>query len=553
MKRAGFGMSWILLLAIGCTSLPPLDPFELPEGKEVKDAVQAPDPARLGVAMAYAVEEWANSKEDFGHAVRLGLDGKKLRANFAKDLGRLGLFKGVVEIGEASIQEDENAYLREARRKGLDLLLVLKPTQNRVAYKGHNAMYVPNLILWVLFWFPSWWIADEVFASEMTFEGSLIRVADGQEIHRGSWKSQFECALDDFKRNWRFWGILRIPGALDTGDYEDVGQILGPHALNQAKIKIMKDLTGFVTTTLPSVRRRTPRVPVKPKPENGGTPPKPTERVTPTRRALVIGAGAFRDAAIPTVRYAKQDAENVAGYLKTRGGFKAQDVQLLTGPGATLARVREAVKTFAKAPGHDGDVRILYFAGRGLAQPGGSGTQLSLALHDTRHAGRTQGAFPLADLWNSLSLCKGKVRVILDTSFSGSGSPRGLGNPGTGTQEALTRMFASKKGWAFLYSAGEGGGALELEELSGGIFTHFLVKGLDLTDKENADQNKDGSVTFNEIQQFFAHNITSTVDLLGESQVPFIGTRQAGGKVIPYGRFLILPGFFPHPSPFSVR
>jgi hypothetical protein len=268
MKRT-FAVAVLAALAAGCASLPPLDLFELPDGKEVKASVTEADPAKLGVALAYPLEDWANCKEDFGHAVRLRLDGHRVRSDFAGDLGKLGLFEAVEEVGDQSIHEDNALYLEEARRKGLDLLLVLTPTQNRVSYKGHGSMYVPSLVLWVLFWFPSWWVADEVFTSEVQFEGTLLRVKDGRPVHQGDWKGSFETALDDFQRNWRMWGILRVPGALDTGDYEDVGEILSPHAFNRTKLDLMKDLSDFVKTRWPSLRSAAVRPPVveKPKPE----------------------------------------------------------------------------------------------------------------------------------------------------------------------------------------------------------------------------------------------------------------------------------------------
>ncbi|MHC4780432.1 MAG: hypothetical protein ACYTFG_17820, partial [Planctomycetota bacterium] len=184
---------WISLFA-GCGSLPSLDPFELPQGKAVKARVAAPDSARLGVAVAYPVEEWTKSREDFGHAVRLKVDGSEIREGFADAFKRLGLFEGVVEVGDGTIFEQDSPYIDEARDRGMDLLLVLRPTQNRVSYSGHNGNYVPSLLLWVLFWFPSWWIADEDFTSEMAFTGTLYRVSDGSQMLQESWKSKFEGA-----------------------------------------------------------------------------------------------------------------------------------------------------------------------------------------------------------------------------------------------------------------------------------------------------------------------------------------------------------------------
>jgi len=537
------GPALAVLYLVGCSSLPPLDLFELPGGKALKASVKAPDAAKLGVAVAYSAQEWAKSKEDFGHAVRLSMDGKHVRADFARTLGSLGLFQAVQEVGPEAAHEDSGDYLEEARRLGLDLLLVIKPLQNRVAYKGHGSMYAPSLALWILFWFPSWWVADEIFASEVAFEGSLFRVNDGRRLHQANWKGSFETALDDFQRNWRIWGILRIPGALDTEDYEQVGQILSPHAMNLSKIKAMNDLVGFVRTKWPALRSR-PKPPEGTKPvkpalpdtgpgnheEKTPKPPRETPKpVLPVRKALIIGAGDYRKELVPPVRFAHRDAEVFAGFLEKKGGFAKKDLTVLVGSEATTKAVREALEAFAAKPGNDEDLRVVYFSGRGMARPSGSRAQLFLSLYDTDPAGPAGNALSIDDLADILSACKGRVRLVLDTSFSGARASRGLGEAVPGAQEALDGRFGKRKGWAVLYGSGEGGGALELEELPGGIFTHFLIEGLG---GEADGDGKDG-VTFPEIRQYLSQNVTSTADLLGESQSPFAGTGDEGANVIP--------------------
>ncbi|MHC4598324.1 MAG: caspase family protein [Planctomycetota bacterium] len=531
----------LIPLLAGCSGLPSLDPFELPEGKAIKASVTAPDPARLGVAVAYPIEEWAKSKEDFGHAVKVKVDGASIRSEYADTFRRLGLFQAVEEVGNGAIHEKGREYLADARNQDLDLLLVLRPKQNRVSYHGHNGNYVPSLILWVLFWFPSWWVADEVFASEVTLEGTLYRVKDGKTVHQQTWKGRFENGLDDFQRNWKIWGILRVPGALDTEDYEAVGDTLFPHALNLTKLKAMKDLTGFVKTAWPGLRRAGAGPVDVAKPKEGTKPPregptkegpkppvKPKETVTPGRRALVIGAGDFRNEKIPAVRFADKDAEVFAESLR-KSGYEEKNIRVLTGKDATLSVVRKALETFAEKPGHPEDVRVLYFSGRGAGRSAGAGARLYLTLHDTDPAALQNTALSMTDLWRDLNRCQGKVRLILDTSFSGETAPRGFGASLTGAQEALSRLFAVREGWAFLYGAGEGGGALELDELSGGIFTHFLLEGL----SGKAETDGAEGVSVKEIQEYLAQNVTSTADLLGETQNPFVASKTQGAKVIP--------------------
>jgi|GEM_PF-2039561 len=527
------------LLAVGCASLPPLDVFEMDEGKSVKASVTETDPARLGVAVAYQAEEWSRAREERGHAFRLVLDGNEVRREFTRDLGKLGLFAGVQEIGEKAIVQDAAPYLAEARRKNLDLLLVLEPRRYQVAYRGHNGMFAPNLALWVLFWFPSWWIADEVFASEVSFRGTLFRVDDGRKIHAADWKGTFETALDDFQRNWRFWGIFRVPASLDEDDFRKVGRTLSPHAMNLSKIDLMKDLAGFVKERWPAMRSS----PTGPEPEPGNEPgeePEPEPEPgpgteppapdAPRRLALVIGAGTFLDADVPPVDYAAQDASAMASYLEKYQRFPSASVKVLTGKQASLSAVKEALATLAQTPGHPEDVRVVYFAGRGLARPSGAGARLYLLLHDSRPENPVRTALALSDLGEKLAACPGgKVRLLLDTSFSGANASRSFGETIPGAVETLENLFASRSGCAFVYGAGKNGSALELEEAAGGLFTHFFLKGL----QGEADADRDKTIRLEELRVYLARYVGQTADFLGKSQNPVIGNAEGEDQVIP--------------------
>jgi uncharacterized caspase-like protein len=199
------------------------------------------------------------------------------------------------------------------------------------------------------------------------------------------------------------------------------------------------------------------------------------------------------------------------------------------GSEATTKAVRDALAAFSGKPGNDDDLRVVYFSGRGISRRGGGGARLFLSLYDTDPSDPSGNALSISDLEELLSACKGRVRIVLDTSFSGANAARGLGEAVAGAQEALSGRFGSRKGWAVLYGSGEGGGALELEELSGGIFTHFLIEGLG--GKADADGSR--GVTFSEIRQYLSQNVTSTADLLGESQSPYAGTGDDEAKVLP--------------------
>jgi hypothetical protein len=538
--------AWIaaVLCFAGCSSLPPLDPFELPEGKAIRGQVSKPDPARLGVAVAFPAEEWSTSRKDSGNAALVRVDGPALRRDFAVALVNLGLFSSVEEVGAETVLDGVDPSLLEARAKNLDLLLVLRPTRSRVAFQGRNGWFVPSLALWVLLWFPSWWVADEDFVSEVAVRASLLRVADGKEIHAGEWSGTFETALNDFQRAWVILGLVRVPGALEPGDYEEIGNTLSPHAYNIAKIAAMKDLVAFVGTALPGLRSA-PRVPApRPGPETpGGTAANPDPKppgenpvprpvpppVRPRRLAVAVGAGAFLDAGIAAVPFASEDAAAFAAHLRDREGFAEGDVKVLAGAEATLARVREALRELAGASGHPDDLLVFYYAGRGMVQKGATQPRLFLALGDTTPGNLTLSALFVPELGDLLSKVPGRVRVILDASFAGGGASRSQGDAVSGGQDVLRQSFGSRDRWACVNAAGDGTGALALDEVSRGLFTHFLVKGL----AGEAEADGTEGVSVDELAKYLARNVPATADFLGEAQSPAAETRDRSAKVFP--------------------
>jgi hypothetical protein len=447
-------------------------------------------------------------------------------------------------VGGDGVLDSVEPCLLEARTKKMDLLLVLRPTRSRVAFQGHNGWFVPSLALWVLLWFPSWWVADEDFVSEVAVRASLLRVADGKEIHAGDWSGTFEAALNDFQRAWVILGLVRVPGALEPADYEEIGTTLSPHAYNLAKIAAMKDLVSFVGTTLPKVRAAAPVVAPKPgpgipggtgtgpgpKPPGEGTGHKPEPPpVRPRRLAVVVGAGSFRDAGIAAVPFAAEDAAAFAGHLRDKAGFAGGDVKVLAGEEATLARVREALLDLAKGPGHPDDLLVFYYAGRGMVQKGATQPRLFLALGDTNPGNLTLSALFVPELADALAKAPGRVRVVLDASFSGGNASRSQGEAVSGGQDVLRQSFGSRDRWACLYAAGDGTGALALDEVSRGLFTHFLVKGL----AGEAEADGTDGVSVDEIAKYLAKNVPATADFLGEAQTPAAETRDRSAKVFP--------------------
>jgi hypothetical protein len=98
-----------------------------------------------------------------------------------------------------------------------------------------------------------------------------------------------------------------------------------------------------------------------------------------------------------------------------------------------------------------------------------------------------------------------------------------------GAPEVLRASFGASGKWTCLYAAGDGSSALSLDEVSRGLFTHFLLKGL----AGEADTDAKEGISTEEIAQYLAKNVPATADFLGETQVPGAETRDRSAPFLP--------------------
>jgi hypothetical protein len=100
-------------------------------------------------------------------------------------------------------------------------------------------------------------------------------------------------------------------------------------------------------------------------------PAPPPAPVTRTAYAVVIGVGRYESPSIPSLRYSVADAEAMYAVLLGSGGFKKENVVLLTDRSErkpTLRNIKYALGTFlARAAARD-DTVVVYFAGHGAPE-----------------------------------------------------------------------------------------------------------------------------------------------------------------------------------------
>jgi hypothetical protein len=234
------------------------------------------------------------------------------------------------------------------------------------------------------------------------------------------------------------------------------------------------------------------------------------------RWAVVIGISQYKynttwnpQKGIQDLRYAHQDAKAFSEFLKSPagGGFSDDRVVLLTDQAASVKEVRKAIGDFL-AQSLEDDLVILFFAGHGSPDPKNP-QNLYLLCHDTEPDNFYGTALPMWEIDMALtrSIRSKRVFILADACHSaGVGSTRAImvSNRINTYMDALAQ---SRKGVTKITAsrANELSQEKEFPEGGHGVFTHYLLEGL----QGNADDNRDGFVTMEEAYQYLFDRVRS--------------------------------------------
>ncbi len=261
---------------------------------------------------------------------------------------------------------------------------------------------------------------------------------------------------------------------------------------------------------------------------------RPTPDVVPVANvwALIIGIADYEE--IEDLPFAQRDAEAMVRWL-LGNGVPAEQIRLLTGaetelsdtPGlhvarATLVNVREGLGWLRRVASQD-DLVLIHFSGHGYqgADDGTDevdGVDEFFVLHDTRSTAKDDTALRDDEFGRFLDrIASDHVLIFFDSCYSG-GLSRSLppGRRASGDEEDWFGDLRLE-GRLVLAASSEGEEAFESPQLEHGVFTHFLLEGLNGA----ADLNGDYHVTVWELYEYVATRVPDFVATeRGEPQHP---------------------------------
>ena len=225
-------------------------------------------------------------------------------------------------------------------------------------------------------------------------------------------------------------------------------------------------------------------------------------KTNPNALALIVGVSSYKNTKAKAM-YADNDALVFKDYATEKLGISENRIKVLVNDGADerdiLLSVKEWLRRSAKP--NKSDI-FVFFAGHGLASQ--DGKNMYLLPHDGSPRLLEKTAILRNELFSDIKEANPKsVTVFLDTCYSGE----------TRNEEMLIAgrpiMIKAKKqsipsGFTLFSAASNEQISRPLEEAKHGMFSYFLMKGME----GDADTNSDSKITAQELHNYVKENVT---------------------------------------------
>lgn len=406
-----------------------------------------------------------------------------------------------------------------------DLVAFIRITRFECTPEGRNNNYL-LAILANFYAFFGWWIPAENYALRIEAEISIHAAHSGLKLmskvfDSGKIVREFDAFDRGFKPLTDIFTLSIVVTPPEAEDWRHIRQLLRDEALRVLHLQFVE----FFSVEFQNFSRTAE-----------------FEEAMRKKLAIVVGVGKQRSSDINAQESCREDAEQVARFLKEKGGFT--NPILLINDDAGRGNIKDAIFRLGRRTTAYDSV-LVYFSGLGCTINNGDKAEpLLLTVDSEGKPDRIQETAvrvtELAEWLKSFSQAR-SVAVILDTSFAGAGTR--TFNLKTSSMKAtaseLLKAIPERSGVRFVYSANPGdGAALKAPEGANdiilsdgkthmGVFTCYLLRGLGHNstgeDVAPADSTpKDGMVTLAEAFNYAKNKVYERQELLGEPQNPWI-------------------------------
>jgi hypothetical protein len=235
----------------------------------------------------------------------------------------------------------------------------------------------------------------------------------------------------------------------------------------------------------------------------------------PERDAVAIIIGISNYKTLPKAEFANDDARVFYDYSIRALGVKPENIKLLVDQDAEDIDIIKTFKTWLPSRVKSTTDVYVYYSGHGLPTQDGQGLYLLPPRADRDFISRTSIQFQEINA-DILATKPKSVTVFMDACYSGQAR-----NGETLVASARPVVLKSDKklfpdNFTVIAASQSDQISSSSPDLKHGIFSYYLMKGME----GEADSNKDGRITFGEMQTYLVENVGRQAGMMSRKQEP---------------------------------
>ncbi|AKG20688.1 nSTAND1 domain-containing NTPase [Calothrix sp. 336/3] len=244
---------------------------------------------------------------------------------------------------------------------------------------------------------------------------------------------------------------------------------------------------------------------------------------TPKLWLLILGVSQYQDTDLPNLTYPSGDCQGLAKALvEATQGLYSTELKIYHDFSPLIPTLENILTTLEdiRQSAQNTDTILFYFSGHGIVD--NSTQQVFLCLQNTKKSNLLQTALPLPQLLQLLNQCAVKNQLIwLDACHSGGMTLRGA-NPTPQLIATLQKCASQTQGFYALLSCDNHQQSWEFPELGHGVFTYFLMQGL-----QGAAADNQGQISIDSLYRYVYHKTLQYIDKTNQ-QIRLINQQKRG-------------------------
>jgi hypothetical protein len=230
--------------------------------------------------------------------------------------------------------------------------------------------------------------------------------------------------------------------------------------------------------------------------------------------AIIIGIENYKR--VPKADFASNDAKVFQRYAIRSLGIPPSKIKLLLDSDADQAGIIKAIRNWLPLHINEGKTQVfLFYSGHGY--PSKDGKELYFLPHETDIDLIDETGINQKNILNSIDRLRPlSVTFFVDSCFSGISKSGDSLIAGARPLALASTSFYAPVGFTAITAAGPQQISSASKELRHGIFSYFLMKGME----GNADSNSDGEITSGELTEYVSKNVKRSAMGINRIQDP---------------------------------